>query len=74
MYVILWEDSVRFTTSLKRYGNVCVCVGGGGAGEVEGLWFPGPGEYLKIWQITAVFHKYIVYCIYATYKGCIKIE
>ena len=71
MYVILWEDSVRFTTSLKCYGNVCVCVWGGG---VEGLWFPGPGEYLKIGQITVVFHKYIVYCIYATYKGCIKTE
>ena len=32
MYVILWENSVRFITSLKRCGNVCVCVWGGGGG------------------------------------------
>ena len=32
MYVIRWENSVFFTTSLKRCGNVCVCVGGGGGG------------------------------------------
>ena len=28
MYVILWENSVRFTTSLKQFGNVDW--GGGG--------------------------------------------
>ena len=54
MYVIRWE---RFITSLKRCGNVCVCGGGG----LEGFWLPGPGEYLKIWQITVVFHKYTVF-------------
>ena len=50
MYVILLENSVRFKISLKRCGNVCVCVGGG-----EGFWLPGSGEYLKILQITVVF-------------------
>ena len=29
MYVILWENSVRFTTSLKRSGNVGWGDGGG---------------------------------------------
>ena len=57
MYVILWENSVRFITSLKRCGNVCVWGGGGGRG-LEGFWLPGPGEYLKIWQITFVLYKY----------------
>ena len=50
MYVILLENSVRFITSLKRCGNVCV--GGGGR---EGFWLPGSGEYLKILQIIVVF-------------------
>ena len=44
---------MRFITSLKRCGNVCV--GGGGGGGLEGFWLPGPGKYLKIWQITVVF-------------------
>ena len=57
--VILWENSVRFITLLKRCGNVCVCVWGGGG--LEGFWLHGPGEYLKIWQITGVFHKYTVF-------------
>ena len=57
MYVILWENSVRFTTSLKQFGNV-----DWGGGGLEGFWLPGPGEYLKIWQITVVFHKYTVLC------------
>ena len=67
MYVILLENSVRFITSQKRCGNVCVCLWGGGgglggwgAGGLEGFWLPGPGEYLKIWQITVVFHNYTV--------------
>ena len=48
MYVILWENSVCFITSLKCCGNVCVCVGGGGGGGgLEGFWLPGPGKYLN---------------------------
>ena len=57
MYVILWENSLRFTTLLKRCGNG----GGGGGGGLERFLLPGPGEYLKVWQITVVFHKYTVF-------------
>ena len=53
-------NSVRFITSLKRCGNVCVW-GGGGGGGLKGFWLSRPGEYLKIWKITVVFHKYTVF-------------
>ena len=39
MHVMLWENSVRFITSPKRRGNVCVCVwGGGGGGRILAPW------------------------------------
>ena len=59
MYVILWGKSVRFITSLKRCGNVCVCVWRGGLKDSGPLDLA--TEYLKIWQITVVFHKYTVF-------------
>ena len=51
---------------------VYVCVGGGG---LEGFWLPGPGEYLKIWQITVVFHKYSVFMQHImTWRNVLMIE
>ena len=37
MYVILWENNVRFITSLKPCGNVCVLGGGGGLKDFGSL-------------------------------------